>query len=105
ITPQAKAGVAVRYNHTEINGAGTSNPGSSSLNQLRQSVKYRPILMGSQSVLDYDPDYADATNANSLALINPLLLNDATYRNRLNRTLNLSGYVSFDFNKYLSVKS
>lgn len=105
INPKTKAGVAIRYNHTEINGAGTSNPGSSSLNQLRQSIKYRPILMGGQNVLDYDPDYADATNANSLSLINPLLLNDATYRNRVNRTLNLSGYVSYDINKYVSIKS
>lgn len=105
INPKAKAGVAIRYNHTEINGAGTSNAGSSSLNQLRQSVKYRPILMGGQGLLDYDPDYADATNANSLSLVNPLLLNDATYRNRINRTLNLSGYVSYDINKYVSVKS
>ena len=105
INPKTKAGVAIRYNHTEINGAGTSNPGSSSLNQLRQSIKYRPILMGGQNVLDYDPDYADATNANSLSLVNPLLLNDATYRNRVNRTLNLSGYVSYDINKYVSIKS
>jgi TonB-linked SusC/RagA family outer membrane protein len=105
INTRAKAGVAFRYNHTEINGAGTSNPGSSSLNQLRQSVKYRPLLMGNQTVLDYDPDYADATNANSLSLINPLLLNDGTYRNRLNRTFNVSGYVSYDFNNYLSFKS
>ena len=105
ISQKAKAGVAFRYNHTEINGAGTSNPGSSSLNQLRQSIKYRPILMGAQSLLDYDPDYADATNANSLTLVNPLLLNDGTYRQRLNRTLNLSGYISYEFNKYLSAKS
>jgi TonB-linked SusC/RagA family outer membrane protein len=105
INSKAKAGASIRYNNTIINGAGTSNPGSSSLNQLRQSIKYRPILMGSQSVLDYDPDYADATNANSLSLVNPLLLNDGTYRNRLNRTLNISGYVSYDFNKYFSVKS
>jgi|GEM_PF-3560608 len=103
ISQKAKAGVAFRYNHTEINGAGTSNPGSSSLNQLRQSIKYRPILMGAQSLLDYDPDYADATNANSLSLVNPLLLNDGTYRQRLNRTLNLSGYISYEFNKYLLV--
>lgn len=105
INNKAKAGVAFRYNNTIINGAGTSNPGSSSLNQLRQSIKYRPILMGGQSVLDYDPDYADATNANSLSLVNPLLLNDGTYRNRINRTLNISGYVSYDINKYVSVKS
>lgn len=105
INQRAKAGVAIRFNNTIINGAGTSNPGSSSLNQLRQSIKYRPLLMGGQSVLDYDPDYADATNANSLSLVNPLLLNDGTYRDRTNRTLNLSGYISYDINKYVSVKS
>ncbi len=105
ISSRARAGITARYNHTEINGAGTSNPGSSSLNQLRQSVKYRPINMNGQSILDYDPDYANATNANSLALINPLLLNDATYRQNINRTLNLSGYVNLTINKYLSVRS
>ncbi|RYZ47099.1 MAG: SusC/RagA family TonB-linked outer membrane protein, partial [Sphingobacteriales bacterium] len=105
INPKAKAGVAVRYNYTNVNGAGTSNPGSSSTNQLRQSVKNRPLLMGNQGLLDYDPDYADATNANSLSLVNPILLNNATYRRKLNTTLNLSGYVSYDFNKYLSFKS
>lgn len=105
VNARLKAGVAVRYNSTMINGAGTSNPGSSSTNQLRQSVKYRPLLMNDQSLLDYDPDYADATNANSLTLINPILLNNATYRKRMNRTLNLSGYFSYDINKYLSFKS
>lgn len=105
INDKAKAGVAVRYNYTNVRGAGTSNAGSSSLNQLRQSIKNRPILMNDANVLDYDPDYADATNANSLSLVNPLLLNDATYRRRLNTTLNLSGYVSYDFNKYVSFKT
>jgi len=105
INPKAKVGVTVRYNYTGVNGAGTSNPGSSSTNQLRQSIKNRPILMGNQGLLDYDPDYADATNANSLSLVNPILLNNATYRHKLNTTLNLSGYFSYDFNKYLSFKS
>ena len=105
LNPKAKVGVTIRYNYTDINGAGTSNPGSSSTNQLRQSIKNRPILMGNQGLLDYDPDYADATNANSLSLVNPILLNNATYRRKLNTTLNLSGYFSYDFNKYLSFKS
>lgn len=105
INDKTKAGVALRYNYTTVRGAGTSNAGSSSLNQLRQSIKNRPILMNDANVLDYDPDYADATNANSLSLVNPLLLNDATYRRRLNTTLNLSGYVSYEFNKLLSFRT
>ncbi len=105
INDKTKAGVAVRYNYTTVRGAGTSNAGSSSLNQLRQSIKNRPILMNDADILDFDPDYADATNNNNLTLVNPLLLNDATYRRRLNTTLNLSGYVSYEFNKYLSFKT
>lgn len=105
VSSKLKVGIAMRYNHTMVNGAGTSNPGSSSANQLRQAVKYRPILMGGQGLLDYDPDYADATNANSLSLVNPILLSNATYRNRINSTLNLSGYFNYEFNKYLSFKS
>lgn len=105
ISPKLKAGFTGRYNYTTINGAGTSNPGSSSLNSLRQSIKNRPLLMGNQGLLDYDPDYADATNANSLSLVNPILLNNATYRQRVNTTLNLSAYFVYDINKYLSFKS
>lgn len=105
VNDKTKAGVAIRYNYTNVRGAGTSNAGSSSLNQLRQSIKNRPILMNDADLLDFDPDYADATNGNSLSLVNPLLLNDATYRRRLNTTLNLSGYISYEFNKYLSFRT
>ena len=105
VNDKLKAGVAIRYNYTIVNGAGTSNPGSSSTNQLRQSVKNRPILMNDAGLLDYDPDYADATNANSLSLVNPILLNNATFRKRRSSTLNLSGYFDYTINKYLSFKS
>src|SRR5690606_26115851 len=80
INSKLKAGMAVRYNHTVVNGAGTANEGSSGTNRLRHSIKYRPILMGGQDLLDYDPDYALQTNANGLSLVNPILLNDAEYR-------------------------
>jgi len=105
VTPKLKAGFNVRYNHTIVNGAGTANAGSSSTNRLRHSVKYRPILMGDQDLLAYDPDYALETNANGLSLVNPILLNEAEYRRHINNTLNLNGNFTYDFNKYLSFRS
>lgn len=105
ISPKVKVGFTTRYNHTVINGAGTSNAGSSSTNRLRHSVKYRPILMGGQDLLDFDPDYALQTNANSLALVNPILINEAEYRKVFQNTINLATYFDFKINKYLSFRS
>ena len=100
-----KVGFSTRYNNTVVNGAGTSNPGSSSTNRLRQAIKYKPILSPGQSETDYDPDYSDQTNANSLRLVNPILLNEAEYRKNIADNINLTGYVNFAINKYLSFRS
>ena len=100
-----RVGFNTRYNNTIVNGAGTSNAGSSSTNRLRHSVKYRPFLLPGQGIADYDEDYANETNANSLALVNPILLNDAEYRRNFNNTLNLSGYAELKFTEYLSFRS
>ena len=104
-SPSVKVGLTTRYNNTVVNGAGTSSEGSSSTNRLRQSIKYRPILLDGADVLDYDPDYAAQTNANSLALINPILLNDAEFRRNIQNTTNLTGYVNLTLNKYLSFRT
>jgi TonB-linked SusC/RagA family outer membrane protein len=47
-----RVGFNTRYNNTVVHGAGTSNPGSSSTNRLRHSVKYRPFLLPGQNVSD-----------------------------------------------------
>ena len=104
-SPAIKVGLTTRYNNTVVNGAGTSSEGSSSTNRLRQSIKYRPILLDGADLLDYDPDYAAQTNANSLALINPILLNQAEYRRNIQNTTNLTGYVNLALNKYLSFRT
>ena len=98
-------GFSTRYNNTVVDGAGTSNAGSSSTNRLRHSVKYRPILMPGQGLLDYDDEYANETNANSLALVNPILLNLAEYRRNYQNLVNLSGYGDIKFTNFLSFKS
>jgi TonB-linked outer membrane protein, SusC/RagA family len=105
VNKKLKVGLAVRYNNTVVNGAGTANEGSSATNRLRHSVKFRPLLMANQDLLDYDPDYALQTNANSLALVNPILLNEAEYRRNYNSTANFSGYFDYTINKYLSLRS
>jgi len=104
-SPKLKVGFSTRYNNTVVNGAGTSNAGSSSTNRLRQAIKYKPILTPGQSENDYDADYADQTNGNSLRLVNPILLNQAEYRKDNTDIINLTGYIDFTLNKYVSFKS
>ena len=100
-----KVGFNVRYNNTRVDGAGTSNTGSISTNRLRQSVKYRPLLIPGQDLDDYDPSYASQTNGNSLALVNPILLNQAEYRRDYGDIFNVSGYFDWKILKYLSFRS
>lgn len=105
VNNKLKVGMTVRYNNTVVNGAGTANAGSSATNRLRHAIKYRPILMGGQDIMDYDPDYALETNANSLSLVNPILLNQAEYRRNYNSTANFSGYFNYEINRFLSFRS
>ena len=102
---RVKIGFNVRYNNTVVNGAGTSNPGSSSLNFLRQVIRYRPFLVNGQQDDSYDPGYYLETNGNSLALVNPLLLNQQQYRRGYQSAFNTTAYVNFTFTKWLSFRS
>jgi TonB-linked SusC/RagA family outer membrane protein len=100
-----RVGANIRYNNTVVNGAGTSNPGSSSLNFLRQIIRYRPFLLKGQDANTYDPVYAGETNANSLQLVNPVLLNQSTYRKNNQNVLDLNAYATYSFTKFLSLRS
>lgn len=100
-----RVGFNTRYNNTTVNGAGTSNPGSSSTNRLRHSIKYRPFLLPGQDLYDYDVDYANETNANSLGLVNPILLNSAEYRQSRINVTNLNGYLELKPTDFLTFRS
>ncbi len=100
-----RIGANIRYNNTIIDGAGTSNPGSSSLNFLRQIIRYRPFLVAGQTANTYDAQYASETSANSLNLINPVLLNSAQYRRNNQNVLDLNAYASYTFTRFLSLRS
>ncbi|HMP86407.1 MAG TPA: SusC/RagA family TonB-linked outer membrane protein, partial [Lacibacter sp.] len=66
VSSKLKVGFNTRYNNTVVNGAGTSTPGSSSTNRLRHSVKFRPLLLPGQDLDDFDADYNNQPNPNSL---------------------------------------
>lgn len=98
-------GFSTRYNNTVVNGAGTSNGGSAGTNRLRQSVRYRPLLIEGQELDDYDPDYVANTNANGMNMINPLLLNEAEYRKNTTNIANIGGYVDLKLTNFLSFRT
>ncbi|BAV04504.1 TonB-linked outer membrane protein, SusC/RagA family [Filimonas lacunae] len=104
-SPAVKIGFNTRYNNTIVYGAGTSSVGSASTNNLRQAIRYRPLLVPGQNITDFDRSYLDETNGSSLALINPILLNDQSYRKSNTSIINLSGYVTITFTPFLSFKS
>jgi TonB-linked SusC/RagA family outer membrane protein len=100
-----KIGASIRYNNTFIHGAGTSNPGSSALNFIRQIIRYRPFLLPGQTENTFDPNYYAETNANSLNLVNPVLLNNQQYRKTTTSVMDLSAYATYSFTRWLSFRS
>jgi len=104
-TDRLRVGANIRFNNTIVDGAGTSNPGSSAVNFLRQIIRYRPFLMPGQTANSFDPNYYAETSANSLALVNPVLLNQAQYRRSNQNILDLNAYVNYTFAKFLSFRS
>src|SRR6202000_2974652 len=76
-----------------------------SLNFLRNVIRYRPFLSPGQTPTSLDEAYTDATNANSLSLVNPVLLNQAQYRHNIQNVLDLSGFADYRFTRWLSFRS
>jgi len=99
-----RMGVNVRYTLQDVVGAGVSDAKGSSYNRLRNAVKYRPYLSGSQELDDEDP-LADPNVGNGLALYNPISLANSEYRRKTGGTLNASAYLQINLAKNLSFKS
>ena len=99
-----KMGVNVRYTLQDVVGAGVSDAKGSSYNRLRNTIKYRPYLSGSQELDDEDP-LADPNVGNGLTLYNPISLANSEYRRKTGGTLNASAYLQIKLAKNLSFKS
>ncbi len=105
VNDKLKLGFNVKFNNQSVDGQGTSNPGSSGLNFLRQAVRYVPYLAPGQSVSYYDPELLDNTSGNGLYIVNPLLLINAQYRKQYQTRINLSGYADWTITKFLSFRT
>jgi len=113
-TDKFRVGFNARYNDQVANGAGvssadapTSNLTGSTYNNLRSTVKYRPFEQNGTVPGTYDNAYFAATSAagNNLGVIDPIFLANSQYRNTTTTDLNLNGYASYAFTKYLTLKS
>lgn len=104
VTKKLKLTVGARYTHTDVYGAGVSSDQGTSYNRLRNGVKYRPFLSGSQTILDQDP-YADASAGNGLILVNPILLANSEYRKKTTNVFNINGSATYKILKNLTFKT
>lgn len=93
----------LRYADRVVNGAGTSDPGSSTNNRLRNSVQYRPTT----GLADLDPDVIfDQGDYETLSnLVDPLELAIDDYKQTFRNTTDYNGAITFEPLKGLSFKS
>jgi len=106
LNDKAKMGFNVRYNANDIDGSDASDPGTTSLNNLRQSIRYTPILLPGQTIYTNNTQLENATYAAAgISLINPLLLQQQQYRQNQTTILNLNSYFSYTLTRYLTFKS
>jgi len=105
VSKNFKVGFNVRFDNQVINGAGTSNPGSSGLNFLRQAVRYIPYLSPGQQVSYYDPELLNGTIGNGLYIVNPLLLINNQYKKQYQTLIGLSGYADYKLTRFLSFRT
>ena len=105
VSKNFKIGFNVRFNDQVVNGAGTSNPGSSGLNFLRQAVRYIPYLSPGQDIAYFDPNLINETAGNGLYIVNPLLLINNEYKRQYQALAGLSGYADYTLSKFLSFRT
>ena len=105
VSKNFKVGFNVRFDNQVINGSGTSSPGSSGLNFLRQAVRYIPYLSPGQQVAYYDPELIDQTIGNGLYIVNPLLLINNEYKRQYQTLAGLSGYADYTLTRFLSFRT
>jgi TonB-linked SusC/RagA family outer membrane protein len=104
-TEKLKIGFNVRYNNNALYGQGTTDAGGAGTNNLRQIVRYLPIMQTGQSLDYYDAAEATATAGNGLSLINPLKELQQQYRKRSNNVLNINAYANFNIIKNVTLRS
>lgn len=104
ITKNLKLGVSGRYTLQNVYGAGVSAEGGSSLNRLRNTIRYRPFLSDAQDIDDGDP-LNEVNVGNGLILVNPISLANAEYRRKTTDAYNVTANIQYTILKGLTFKS
>jgi TonB-dependent starch-binding outer membrane protein SusC len=99
-----KLGAGARYSNQNVYGAGVSDSKGSSYNRLRNALKYRPFLSGTQDIDDADP-LADPNVGNGLNLYNPISLANSEYRRKSTEAINVTASATITITKNLSFRS
>ncbi len=99
-------GITTRYNNQVVTGAGTSDAGMSAYSKLRNTIKYRPMMMKGAGDDQIDESYYEETNTGfGLAILNPVALSNGEYNKVVRRFLNLSGYINYSFLKSFAFRT
>ena len=101
VSDKIKLNFGVRYNSQLVDGAGTSNDVSTTFSRLRNSIRYKPY--GPTNL--FDNAYYQLTNNSGLALANPVLLAQQSYKKVYTNNLNLNGALTYAFNNIFSFKT
>jgi TonB-linked SusC/RagA family outer membrane protein len=100
ISDRVKVGFNARYSDQRIEGAGTSNTGTQGNNRLRNAVRYKPFLMGDESVDEFDPDFTTQAN-----LVNPVQLAQQEVKYTYRKDLLMNANIGINITKDLTFNS
>jgi len=104
VTKNLKLGLSSRYTLQNVYGAGVSADGGTSLNRLRNTIRYRPFLSGAQDIDDSDP-FNDPNVGNGLILVNPISLANAEYRRKTTDAYNVTVNAQYGFLRNFNFRS
>ena len=97
-----KVGLTARYLDQIIDGAGTTTSGTRTTNRLRHSIQYRPFdLPTVPGIEEFDENYYQR----SAGITNPVIITNAEYRKAFQKSINVSGYFSYNLLKNLTFRS
>ncbi len=90
----------VKYNDLDINGAGTSDPGTTTTNKLKHSVQYAPVNPPGELEQFTDEDYYETSE-----LVDPVTLTKDDYKQKNEIITTLNTGITYTIIKGLDLKT
>jgi TonB-linked SusC/RagA family outer membrane protein len=104
-TSKLRVNFDARYSDLDVQGAGTSDPGTSGANRLKHSVIYRPVNGLYDFVEDPDLYFDDEEYYNTSGLTDPLQLAKDEYRNKHTIITSFNGSLTYSLLKGLDLRT